>query len=164
MRIAIGSDHNGFDLKEHVKRRLAELGHETVDFGTAASEPAVDYPDVGVAVAEAIARKEFERGILICGTGIGMAMVANKIPGVRAACCHDPYSAERARKSNNAQIMAMGAEVVGPSLADVLVDHWLSSEFAGGRSVPKVAKIDALDERYHRSTSTTQSESLERQS
>jgi ribose 5-phosphate isomerase B len=97
-----------------------------------------------------VSKGEFERGILICGTGIGMAIVANKVPGVRAACCHDPYSAERARKSNNAQILTMGSQIVAPTLAHTLLDHWLDSEFAGGRSSPKVAKIDAIDEKYRR--------------
>ena len=148
MRILLGSDHLGFSLKEDLKVYLESLGHEAVDVGTHNGEVPVDYPDIGVALAERIARGEFDRGILICGTGIGMAMVANKLPGVRAACCHDPYSAERARKSNDAQVMTMGAEVVGPSLARTLVDHWLASEFAGGGSARKVEKIKALDERF----------------
>ena len=148
MRMLIGSDHLGFLLKEDLKVYLGSLGHEAVDVGTHDGEVPVDYPDIGVALAERIARGEFDRGILICGTGIGMAMVANKLPGVRAACCHDPYSAERARKSNDAQVMTMGAEVVGPSLARTLVDHWLASEFAGGGSARKVEKIKALDERF----------------
>ena len=147
MRIVIGCDHNAFHLKEAVKQHLIETGHEPVDLGCYNDEP-VDYPDVAAGLAEKISQGEFERGILMCGTGIGMAIAANKVPGVRAACCHDPYSAERARKSNNAQVMTMGAQIVAPSLALVLVDHWLASEFAGGRSAPKVAKIDALDERY----------------
>ena len=91
----------------------------------------------------------YQRGILICGTGIGMAITANKVPGVRAACCHDPYSAERARKSNDAQILTMGAQIVAPILARMLLDHWLVSEFQGGRSAPKVEKIKAVDRRYH---------------
>ena len=110
----------------------------------------IDYPDVAIELAERIAHGESDRGILICGTGIGMAITANKVPGVRAACCHDPYSAERARKSNNAQVMTMGAQIVAPTLAHVLVDHWLASEFGGGRSAPKVAKIEALDKHYHK--------------
>jgi len=150
VKILIGSDDNGFNLKEDIKNYLHQLGHEPVDLGCASPTANVDYPDVAVELAERIAQGETDRGILICGTGIGMAITANKIPGVRAACCHDPYSAERARKSNNAQIMTMGAQIVAPTLAHVLVDHWLESEFAGGRSAPKVAKIEALDERYHK--------------
>ena len=149
MRIVIGSDHFGYPLKEVVREYLMELGHEPVDVGCWDADEPVDYPDIAEALGLRVASGEFERGILVCGTGIGMAMVANKIPGVRAACCHDPYSAERSRKSNDAQVLAMGSQIVGPSLARLLVDHWLASEFGGGRSAPKVAKIKALDERYH---------------
>jgi ribose 5-phosphate isomerase B len=149
MRIVIGSDHNGYALKEDIRRYLEELGHEAVDIGCDGPSEPVDYPDIGINLAERIAQGEYERGILICGTGIGMAIVANKVPGVRAATCHDPYSAERARKSNDAQVMTMGAQIVAPTLARVLVDHWLASEYQGGRSAPKVDKIKALDRRYH---------------
>jgi len=150
MRIIIGSDHFGYHLKEDLRAYLQGKGHEVVDAGWHSPTEPVDYPDIAVQVAERIARGEFERGILICGTGIGMAIVANKVPGVRAATCHDPYSAERARKSNDAQIMTLGAQVVAPTLARMLVDHWLASEFAGGRSAPKVAKIKEIDARYRR--------------
>ncbi len=150
MRIIIGSDHFGYYLKEDLKAYLQEKGHEPVDAGWHSPTEPVDYPDIALQVAERIARGEFDRGILICGTGIGMAIVANKVPGVRAATCHDPYSAERARKSNDAQIMTLGAQVVAPTLARILVDHWLASEFAGGRSAPKVEKIKAIDARYRR--------------
>jgi ribose 5-phosphate isomerase B len=146
VRILVGSDHNGVDLKDDLAAYLGELGHDVVDVGCRADEQGVDYPDVAVALARRISHGESERGILVCGTGIGMAMVANKVPGVRAACCHDPYSAERARKSNDAQILTLGAQIVGASLARTLVDHWLASEFQGGRSAPKVAKIKALDD------------------
>ncbi len=147
MKVAIGSDQFGFALKEQLKTHLTKLGHEPVDFGCENPDDATDYPDVAIAVSEKIAGGEFERGILICGTGIGMAITANKIPGVRAACCHDPYSAERARKSNDAQVLTMGAEIVGPALGRYLVDIWLASEFGGGRSTRKVEKIRQLDER-----------------
>jgi len=148
MHIIIGSDHLGYALKEDLKAYLQEKGHVPVDAGWHSPTEPVDYPDIAVQVAERIAAGEFERGILICGTGIGMAIVANKVPGVRAAPCHDPYSAERARKSNDAQIITFGAQIVAPTLARLLVDHWLDSEFAGGRSAPKVDKIKAIDERY----------------
>jgi ribose 5-phosphate isomerase B len=115
---------------------------EVRDFGCFTTEQ-VDYPDIGYEVAHAVARGEHDRGILICGTGIGMAIVANKVPGVRAAQVHDPYSAERARKSNDAQIMTMGARIIGPELARSLVRIWLAAEFAGGASARKVAKISA---------------------
>lgn len=144
MRIAVGADHLGFPLKESVKAHLAGLGHEVVDFGVDDTSP-VDYPDVAVVVAREVAASRFERAILVCGTGIGMAITANKVPGVRAANVADPYSAERAVKSNNAQVLCLGARVVAPQVADLLVDHWLASEFQGGDSARKVAKIDALD-------------------
>lgn len=145
MKIAIGSDQFGYLLKENLKAHLVELGHEPVDFGCLRPEENPDYPDIAIIVSEKIARGEFERGVLVCGTGIGMAITANKIPGVRAACCHDPYSAERARKSNDAQILTMGAEIIGPSLGRSLLDIWLASEFGGGRSTRKVEKIKQLD-------------------
>lgn len=150
MKIVIGSDHYGYPLKEDVLSYLKMLNHEVIDMGVDNPNTPVDYPDIAEKVAVTIAEGKYERGILICGTGIGMAMVANKVPGVRAACCHDPYSAERARKSNNAQILTMGSQIVAPVLARVLLDHWLNSEFKGGRSKPKVEKIIAIDEKYHK--------------
>ena len=145
MRIPIGSDANGFALKEHIKDRLVELGHSPIDFGCSGPTDDIDYPDVASQLATAIAEEEIDRGILVCGTGIGMAIAANKVAGVRAACCHDPYSAERARKSNNAQILALGAQIIGPQVADKLLEHWLASEFEGGRSARKVRKLIELD-------------------
>ncbi len=144
MKIAVGADHLGLTLKESVKRHLESLGHEVVDFGVGDETP-VDYPDVAVVVAEEVAADRFERAILVCGTGIGMAITANKVPGVRAANVADPYSAERARASNNAQVLCLGARVVAPQVADILVDHWLAAEFQGGDSARKVSKMDALD-------------------
>ena len=141
MKIAIGADDAGFTLKEIIKSYLAELGVEVMDFGPNDDKQTLDYPDVGFAVATAIARGEFERGILICGTGIGMSITADKVPGVRAALCHDTYSAERARKSNNAQVLTMGARVIGPELAKSVVKAWLEAEFEGGNSERKVRKI-----------------------
>lgn len=149
MKVIIGADHLGFGLKETIKSHLCDKGIEVVDAGTYDTNP-VDYPDVAHAVAKRIAGGELDRGILICGTGIGMAIVANKVPGVRAAQCHDVYSAERARKSNNAQIITLGALVVGPELAKKLVDAWLESEFQGGRSGPKVEKINRIDQTYRK--------------
>jgi len=145
MKIAVGCDHNGLELKNLICQFLKDKGIEYRDFGTMSKEP-VDYPDIARVVAEAIARGEFDRGILICGTGLGMAIAANKVRGIRAATCHDVYSAERARKSNNAQIMTMGAQIIGPELAKILVDAWLHSEFQGGRSAPKVKKIMEIEE------------------
>jgi ribose 5-phosphate isomerase B len=145
MEIAIGSDDLGFPLKAAIVAHLRGLGHEVVDFGCHEPEP-IDYPDVAIEVARAVAAGRFERAILVCGTGIGMAITANKVPGVRAASVADPYSAERARKSNNAQVLCLGSRVVGVQVALLLVDHWLASEFGGGGSARKVAKIDALDD------------------
>jgi ribose 5-phosphate isomerase B len=149
MRVALGSDDAGYELKELIARHLADNGIEVHDFGVAAQAPPdVDYPDVAKAVAEAVAGGREDRAILICGTGIGMAITANKVPGVRAAQAHDVYSAERARKSNDAQILALGARVVGPELAKSIVDAWLHSEFAGGNSTRKVAKMKQIDDAY----------------
>lgn len=147
MRIAIGCDEAGLPLLNVVREYLKEKGIEVEDFGVYDADP-TDYPDIAVKVAESIADGSNERGILVCGTGIGMAITANKVPGVRAAQVHDTYSAERARKSNNAQVMTMGARVIGPELAKTIVQSWLDSEFAGGRSAPKVAKMEAIDEQY----------------
>jgi len=147
MSIAIGCDHNGFRLKELIKEYLKSLGREVEDYGVYSEDP-VDYPDIALRLAEAISQGKHGRGVLICGTGIGMAIAANKVPGVYAATCHDALSTERARKSNNAQIMTMGAQVIGPELAKSLVDVWLNSEFQGGRSQPKVDKIKNIEEKY----------------
>lgn len=144
MKIAIGADHVGYALKEVVKAHLVGLGYEVIDYG-AHDETPVDYPDVALRVARDVGAGEFERAVLICGTGLGMAIAANKVPGVRAASVADPYSAERARKSNNAQILCIGSRVVGPALAELLIDHWLASEFQHGDSARKVAKITAYE-------------------
>lgn len=146
MRIAVGADHHGFRLKEAVKGHLMERGHDVTDFGVPDERP-VDYPDVAAAVAREVAAGTFERAVLACGTGIGMAIAANKVPGVRAAPVTDPYSAERAMRSNDAHILCLGGRVVGTEVALLLVDHWMASEFAGGESARKVAKIEALDGR-----------------
>ena len=143
--VAIGSDEAGFRLKGVLIEVLGEEGHEVADFGCHSDDP-VDYPDVAFEVARAVARGDHDRGILICGTGIGMSIAANKVPGVRAAQAHDAYSAERARKSNDAQILALGARVIGPELAKSIVRTWLHAEFAGGGSARKVDKIKAADE------------------
>lgn len=148
-RIAIGSDEAGFELKGTIKKHLESMGYEVEDYGAYDTKPVL-YPDIAVKVASAIAEGRHERGILICGTGIGMSIAANKVPGVRAAVCHDPYSAERARKSNDAQIMAIGARVIGQELARTLVSIWLDSEFQGGGSLPKVQRINDYDNQFRR--------------
>ncbi len=152
MRVAIGSDDAGFPLKEVIRAYLQDRGVEMRDFGVSSAAPSdIDYPDVARAVAEAVASGQEERAILVCGTGIGMAMTANKIPGVRAAQAHDVYSAERARKSNDAQVLALGARVIGPELAKSVVDAFLAADFAGGASTRKVEKMRRIDAEYHTS-------------
>ena len=147
MKLAIGCDEAAYRLKKVIMDHLDEKGIEYQDFGSAEGETVL-YPDVAVQVAEAVARHEFERAILVCGTGIGMSITANKVPGVRAAVCHDAYSAQRARMSNDAQILCMGERVIGVELAKVLVDIWLESEFSGGRSLPKVERINAYEKKF----------------
>jgi ribose 5-phosphate isomerase B len=150
MKLAIGADEAAFELKEAIKTFLAQqtaMAVECMDFGVHSLEP-VDYPDIALAVAQEVASGNCERGILLCGTGLGMAIAANKVPGIRAATCHDTYSAERAQKSNNAQIITLGARVIGPELAKQVVMAWLTSEFAGGGSTRKVAKIRAIEESF----------------
>ena len=149
MKIGIGSDDAALELKGALIERLEELGYEVEDYGL---KEDADYPDVAVEVAEAVARGEHERAILCCGTGLGMSITANKIPGVRAAQCHDVYSAERARKSNNAQVLTMGQRVIGQEAAKTVLEAWLDSEFAGGSSAAKVEKMEEIDRRYHSTT------------
>jgi ribose 5-phosphate isomerase B len=140
MKIAIGCDEVACALKETLKAFIASEGHEVKDFGTFDGSPVL-YPDIAHAVATAVAAGKHDRGVLICGTGIGMAITANKVKTIRAAQCHDIYSAERARKSNDAQIVTLGALVIGPELAKMIVHAFLTSEFQGGRSAPKVQRI-----------------------
>lgn len=141
MRIALGADHGGVDLKNQLISNLTEAGHEIDDLGTHSGE-SVDYPDFGRAVAERIATGAADRGILICGTGQGMAMTANKVPEVRAGVVSDVFSAQMIVEHNNAQILCLGARVVGPSLAEVIVDAFLAANFAGGRHARRVDKIE----------------------
>ncbi|MBI5305747.1 MAG: RpiB/LacA/LacB family sugar-phosphate isomerase [Chloroflexi bacterium] len=147
--IVIGSDHFGLALKNILRDYLPDLGYVVDDMGVQDTTP-IDYPDIGASVAEMIAQGKYARGVLICGTGAGMAIVANKVPGVRAVAVTDPYLAERARASNNAQIIAFGSQVTTAEVAKRLLDIWLASEFQGGRSAPKVAKIEQLDAKYHK--------------
>ena len=144
MRIAIGCDEAAYELKEILREHLARPGAEVQDYGTFDAAP-VPYPDIAFAVAEAVASGRHDRAVLLCGTGIGMAISANKVPGVRAAQAHDTYSAARARMSNDAQIVTLGARVVGSEVAKSIVDAFLASEFQGGRSTAKVARIVAYE-------------------
>jgi ribose 5-phosphate isomerase B len=143
--IAVGADEAGAPLKERLADYMREHGYDVKDYGNGTEQ---DYPDVAAEVAEAVARGEHDRALLVCGTGLGMAITANKIHGVRAVTAHDSYSAERARKSNDAQVITMGARVIAPEAAEMVLEHWLASEFEGGRSTPKVEKMKEVDARY----------------
>jgi len=147
MKIGVGADHNAFDLKEAVKSYIEELGHEVVDYGCY-SKDAVDYPGVAFNVATEITKGTIERAILFCGTGIGMSIAANKVPGIRSAQCHDTYSAERAQLSNNAQIITMGAKVIGEEAAKKVAEAYLSVSFQGGNSGRKIDQIMDKEKEY----------------
>lgn len=144
--IAIGSDHGGFHLKEEIKKRLSELGYEYRDYGTDSGE-SCDYPDFAAAVGNAVALGECERGILVCGTGIGVSISANKIHGVRAALCGDCFSAEMSRRHNDANILCLGERVTGTGLALKIVETYLETPFEGGRHARRVGKIMELEKR-----------------
>ena len=150
--IAVAADDAGAPLKERLAYWLHQQGYEVKDFGNGTDQ---DYPDVAAEVAEAVARGDHDRALLVCGTGLGMAITANKVPGVRAVTAHDAYSAERARKSNDAQVLTMGARVIAPEAAEMVLEHWLASEFEGGRSAPKVDKMNQVDARYRTQRTTT---------
>lgn len=142
--IAIGCDHGGYQLKQAVIRHLADRGIDFHDFGTY-SEESCDYPDYGEAVGRAVASGECERGIVVCGTGIGISIAANKVRGVRCALCGDCFSAQMAREHNDANVLALGARVLGTGLALKIVDTFLDSSFAGGRHERRVAKLMAIE-------------------
>jgi len=150
MRIAIGSDHAGYWLKEELARFLKEQGLEFKDFGTF-SVDRMDYPDTGLLVAGAVARGEFERGILVCGTGIGMSIVANKVPGIRAALCGDLYTAEVSRTHNDSNVLTLGERVIGPGMAVEIVRTWLFTEFSGEeRHANRIRKISDIEKEHCR--------------
>ncbi len=146
-RIAIGADHGGYALKERIGFRLREAGHEVVDFGTDGHE-AVDYPDFAHAVAREVASGACRYGIVVDGAGIGSAMVANKVPGVRAALCYDISSARNSREHNHANVLTLGAGLIGESLAWQIVEEWLSVDWGGDRHARRVAKIDEIERQY----------------
>ena len=147
LSIAVGCDEAAFHLKETLRAYLEKQGHTVKDYGVHNTEPSL-YPDIALEVSSAVADGKHERGILMCGTGIGMAITANKVPGIRAAVCHDAYSAERSRKSNDCQVMALGARVVGEEYAKSLVDTWLKSDFQGGKSAAKVERMKAIEQQF----------------
>lgn len=141
MRVALASDHAGLPLKERLKARIAELGHEVLDLGTHSSA-SVDYPDFGEACARAVAEGRADRGVIACGSGIGISIAANRVPGCRAALCHDHYTAEMARRHNDANVLALGARVVGEGVAIDALETFLATGFEGGRHAARVAKLD----------------------
>lgn len=151
MRIALGADHAGVHLKADIKRLLDERGIEYTDFGTEASE-SVDYPDYAARVAKEVASGTFERGILFCGSGIGMAIAANKIAGVRAAPIRDEESARLSREHNDANVLALGGRLTPPDAARRIVEAFLDTPFAGGRHTARVDKVNALDHTGHRAS------------
>lgn len=137
MNIALGCDHGAYDLKEEIKLLLAELGHDVTDVGCHSLE-SVNYPDYANAVCEKITSGSCDRGILICGTGIGMSMAANRHPQIRAALCHELFTAQMSREHNDANVLCMGARVIGPGLAAAMVRVWLATEFGGGRHLSRI--------------------------
>ena len=144
MRIAVGSDHRGVAMRGKVVQLLGNLGQEVVDVGTN-DEQSVDYPDVAAVVASKVSNNEVDRGILICGTGLGMAIVANKFPGVRAAPCHDSVTAELSRRHNDLNVLCLAGDILGERLVDRLVETWLNTEFEGGRHLRRVEKVKAIE-------------------
>lgn len=144
MKVAIGADHGGYRLKEDIKGLLEDLGVDYKDFGTHSTE-SVDYPDVALPVAQSVADGLFDRGILICGTGIGIGIAANKVKGIRAALVHDTFSAHACREHNDANILTMGERVIGPGLARDIVTLWLATDFEGGRHERRVEKIMTIE-------------------
>jgi len=146
MKIAMGADHRGFKAKEHLKKFLQELGHTVKDFGSF-SEDSVDYPDYADKVARAVAQGEFERGILICDSGIGICITANKIPHIRAALCWNEETAQMSRAHNDANVLCLAASFTQPEVMEQIVRTWLSTSFEGGRHARRVNKIKALEER-----------------
>ncbi len=149
MKVALGSDHGGFVLKSSILSLISDMGLETKDFGCNSSD-SVDYPDFAEKVARGVSEGHFERGVLICGTGIGMSMAANKFPNVRAALCHNVYTARLSREHNDANILVMGERVIGSGLAREMVRVWLETPFDGGRHARRVDKIRAFDHGFEK--------------
>jgi len=145
MKIAVGSDHRGFEAKQQIKAIIAESGHECIDFGTNDSNP-VDYPDPAYLAAMAVSKKQVDRAILVCATGIGMSIAANKVGGIRAALCHDELSTQISRDHNDANILCLSGDQVGEVLLRKMVEVWLNTEFSGGRHERRVRKIKAIEE------------------
>ncbi|CDM69430.1 ribose-5-phosphate isomerase B [Clostridium bornimense] len=148
MKVALGCDHGGYHLKNDIIKHLESKNIEIKDFGTYSTE-SCDYPDYALKVAEEVASKNYDFGILICGTGIGISIAANKVPGIRAALCSDTFSAHATREHNNANILALGARVVGPGLALDIVDTFLNAKFEGDRHINRIDKISQIEKKYN---------------
>ncbi|MFQ5834891.1 MAG: ribose 5-phosphate isomerase B [bacterium] len=149
MRIALGADHAGYRLKEEIKRFLRQKKIDYHDFGTY-NASSTDFPDWGIKVAEAVAKDEFERGILVCGTGLGMCLVANKVPGIRATPCYGIFTARLSREHNNSNILVLGARITAKDLAVQIVEEWLAAEFMGGRHQGRLKKLAEIEKKYSR--------------
>jgi ribose 5-phosphate isomerase B len=145
--IAIGCDHAGLNLKKGIKEYFKDKGVIFKDFGVE-TDQSVDYPDIALVVAESVASEESSHGILVCGTGIGMVMAANKVPGIRAALCHDTFTARATKEHNDANVLTLGERVTGPGLACEIIETWLDASFQGGRHEKRIAKIKAIEEKY----------------
>jgi ribose 5-phosphate isomerase B len=146
-RIALGADHAGFELKEALKHWLIDRGYQVLDFGAHTTD-SVDYPDYAAQVAEAVAAQKVERGVLVCGTGIGMAMTANKVPGVRAALCGDLYTARMSREHNDANVLTLGGRLMEAEAALEILHVWLAAEFTGGRHSRRLEKLGQIERRW----------------
>ena len=144
MKISIGSDHGAFAMKEHLKQYLTEQGHQVVDCGTYSTD-SCDYADFGKPAAQLVASGDCDRGIVMCTTGVGISIAANKVRGIRCALCSEPYSAEMTRRHNDANMLAMGGALIGPNMAERIVDVFLGTEFEGGRHARRVGKIMAIE-------------------
>ena len=144
MKISMGSDHGAFAMKEHLKQYLTEQGHQVVDCGTYSTD-SCDYADFAKAAAQLVASGDCDRGIVMCTTGVGISIAANKVRGIRCALCSEPYSAEMTRRHNDANMLAMGGVLIGPNMADRIVDVFLNTEFEGGRHARRVGKIMAIE-------------------
>lgn len=148
LRVAVGADHAGWRLKEEIIAYLKEKEIDYHDFGVFSAKEGVDYPDYALLVAEAIRSGEYDQGIICCGTGIGVAIAANKTPGIRAALCHDTFSARVSREHNNANVLTLGERVIGPGLAREIADVWLKAKFLGGRHARRTEKISRIEQKY----------------
>lgn len=147
MKIGIGSDHGGYELKEKIKKLLEEKGIEYIDYGTKSLD-SVDYPEFGLKVAEGVKNEECDKGIVVCGTGIGISISCNKVPGIRCALCGDTYSARMSVEHNNANILALGGRVLGEDLAKEIVSTWLEAKFQGGRHERRINKISDIERKF----------------